>query len=346
MPRWPLFLAFFALLLIAAPVGASPDADTAEAKTVELTYKAHRTWKLELPAERFRLVSAKLELAGAKAPFAMKVEGDALAVDTNGDGTPNVKIEGKDGFVALKTEGESPYRYAMRLAKGSAGWAYAPGCSRVGTIDDVKVQLIDQDGNGSYADIGTDAMIVGTSKAASFLSKVVNVSGRLYTINVAKDGSKLTYTPYAGKAGTLDLRSAHESKTKVMTVLVKSRDGAYCFDLARASEGLRVPAATYDLVGGRLGLGAARVAFTTGRAKPITVKVDATTTLAWGGPLRAEYRYALTATEVAFSPDQVWYYGKAGEQYTAWSPFGKSPEFTLLSRKTKDEIAKAIFTGC
>ncbi|MDJ0976468.1 MAG: hypothetical protein QNJ98_18560 [Planctomycetota bacterium] len=346
MTRWPTLLALGAVLLMVAPVDAAPEKTEPTAKTVELTYKAYRRWKLQLPAERFRPVGSTLEVAGAKTPFAMRVEGDALEVDTNGDGAHDVTVEGDDGFVAFKTDGETPVRYALRLVKGSAGWAAAPGCARVGTIEGVKVQVIDQDGNGTYGDVGTDALIVGGSKAAAYLSKVINVGGSLYTIDIAKDGSKLTYTPYAGKAGMLDLISEHESKTKVLTVLVRSQDGTHCFDLARAPEGLRVPAGTYELVGGTLGLGAARVAFTTGRAKPIAVQADETTRLSWGGPLRAEYRYALTTSEVAFQPDQIWYYGKAGEQYTTWAPFGKSPEFVLVSTKTNDEIAKAIFTGC
>lgn len=346
MMRWPTLLALGAVLLLVAPADAAPEKTEPTATKVTLEYKAYRRWKIELPAERFRPVGAALELAGAPTAFPTAIEGDALAVDTDGDGELDVRVEGDDGFVAFQTEGETPYRYAWRLLKGSAGWAYAPGCARVGTIDGVKIQVIDQDGNGSYDDVGTDALIVGTTKAASFLSRVVNVGGALYAIEVAKDGTSLTYTPYEGKAGVLDLLSAHESKTKVLTVLVRSPDGTLCFDLARASEGLRVPAGTYELVGGRLGLGAARVAFVRGRAKPIPVRADETTTLAWGGPLRAEYRYALTADAVAFQPDQVWYFGRAGEQYTTWAPFGKSPEFALVSRETKDEIAKAIFTGC
>ncbi len=344
MSRVPLFVMLALLLLVAGPADVSAE-DAPAAQQVELKYKAYRNWKIELPATKAQRVGTVLKVAGASAPFAMKLDGEALTVDTDGDGSTDVTIEGDKGFAAFKTAGESPYRYALRLVKGQSGWVHIPGSARVGTIDGIKVQVIDQDGNGAFNDIGTDAMIVGSSSSAAFLSNVINVAGKLYSVTVAKDGSTLDYTPFTGKTGTLDLLSAHESKTKVITVLVKSADGKTCFDLARAPEGLTVPAGTYTLVGGRLGLGEARAAFVTGRAKPIAVAADAVAKVAWGGPLRAEYQYGVKESELVFHPKMMWFYGKAGEQYVGWKPFGKSPVFTLTDKSTREEIAQAIFTG-
>lgn len=344
MSRVPLFVSLALLLLVAGPTDVSAK-DAPAVTQVELKYKAYRNWKLELPETKARRVGTEIAVAGAKSPFAVKLDGEALTVDTDGDGTTDVTIEGDKGFAAFKTAGETPYRYALRLIKGQSGWVHIPGSARVGSIEGVKVQVIDQDGNGAFNDIGTDAMIVGSTTSAAFLSSVVNVAGKLYAVTVAKDGTALDYTPFSGKTGTLDLMSAHESKTKVITVLVKSDDGKTCFDLARAPAGLTVPAGTYTLVGGRLGLGEARAAFVTGRAKPMAVTADAVTKVTWGGPLRAEYQYGVKASEIIFHPNLMWFYGKAGEQYVGWKPFGKSPVFTLTDKGTREEISQAIFTG-
>jgi hypothetical protein len=54
--------------------------------TIALTYKTYRTWKFRLPAEVFTAVGSGFALshAGGKTSAA-KLEGTALAVDTNGD---------------------------------------------------------------------------------------------------------------------------------------------------------------------------------------------------------------------------------------------------------------------
>ena len=49
-----------------------------------------------------------------------------------------------------------------------------------------------------------DAMTVGASKGASFLSEVVSLDGRLYRLEVAADGTDAAVTPWEGESGKLD----------------------------------------------------------------------------------------------------------------------------------------------
>jgi len=336
-----------AVALAAGPSLAGPrDTGVAElTHDVALAYKPMRSWKIELPGESFRKVSGAFDLtaAGGKR-YDLEVVGSGLHVDTDGDGALDAKVEGKSGFLRFK--GDEGFSYAVRLVNGATGWLYAASGARVGKLDGVRITLIDQDGNGSYADFGKDAMIVGSSKSASFLSRVVNVGGTLHHIEVAKDGAKLTHEPYTGAAGTLDVAADFDTDAKLLSAIVRNKRGDVSFDVGRASAGLRVPAGRYTLHSGRLGLGDSVVRVRTGRARTIEVKKDERAALAWGGPVRAEFAYQRSGDEVVLTPDTVRYYGRAGEEYFDWKPFGKSPEFTIVDAAQRKEIAKAIFTGC
>jgi len=338
---------FAALLVIAAPsLSAGPsEGDAAKGTEVALKYKAWRTFEITLPAETFRKVSGAFDFTavGGKR-YGVEVVGSNLGVDTDADGEMEAKVEGKSGFLRFK--GDDGFRYAIRLVNAGTGWRYAAAGGRVGKIDGVRVTLIDQDGNGSYADFGRDAMIVGSSKHAAFLSRVVNVGGRLRRIEVAKDGSTLRHAPYTGPAGTLDVRGKFDTHAKLLSAVVRNDRGDLSFDLARAEEGLRVPAGRYVLHSGKLGLGESEVRVRTGRAAPMEVSENGRVSLAWGGPVQAEFAYRRAGDEITFTPDTLHYYGRAGEEYFGWAPFGKSPEFSVVDAKTRTEIAKAIFTGC
>ena len=107
-----------------------------------------------------------------------------------------------------------------------------------------------------------------------------------------------------------------------------------------------MPAGRYALHSGKLGLGENVVRFTGGRAQALEVAQADTTVVAAGGPLSAEFAYQRSGAEIVFSPAGLRYFGRAGEEYVSWQPFGKSPVFTVTDAGTRKEIAKAIFTGC
>jgi len=335
-------------LALGAAAFAGPDATPPErGGTVELRFKAARTWDIDLPAERFEKVSGALDFraAGGKR-FAVALEGDALAIDTDGDGETDVKVTGKEGFVRLQVDGERPFSYALRLVNAGGGWRYAAGGARVGKLGETRITLIDQDGDGRYDGYGRDAMIVGLSRCACFLSRVVNVDGRLVRIDVAPDGASIRQQPHTGPRGTLDLATKWDAQAKLQSVIVLSEDDAFSFDLAAVEGGLVVPAGRYRLHSGKLGLGQNVVRFTQGRAKVLEVTADATTTLAAGGPLSAEFAYQREGGEVVFTPATLRWFGRLGEEYVGWKPFGKSPVFTVSDAGTRETIAEAIFTGC
>lgn len=325
--------------------GADPRlAAAGETTKLALKYRPSRSWRYELPAETWHKVGGGLDFSAVGgARFATQVEGGTLRIDTDGDGSPDVDVEGEAGYVRLRTaEG---FDYSIRL-RNQGGWHWSASGARVGKIGDVRIVLIDQDGDGRYDGYGRDAMIVGTSRVASFLSRVANVGGRLHTLRVAPDGRSLGHVAYTGAKGTLDVARRWKAQARLRSAILRSEDGTLAFDLAGHVDGMAVPAGRYVLHGGSLALGDSVVRFRRGNAEAVEVTAETTTRVLAGGPLKAEFAFQRRGDEIVLQPEALRWYGRAGEEYYAWSPFGKSPEFTITDRDAKKEVAKAIFTGC
>lgn len=337
------------LALAAQQQPAAPDGDEVKKENtgfvVPLSYRGQRKWKLRLPDEQWKPVGTAFQLEKTHGhDFTARLAGTRLLVDCDGDGQTDVKIEGTKAFVTLRgqTEAGKSMAYAVRLINKN-GWKFAPGGYLAGKIKDTPIRIIDQDQNGRYDDIGSDAMIVGRGRAATYLSEVVNVGDELFRIGVAAGGTQLVCTPYEGPTGILHLDCS--TKGKVLAAVVQSGNKRFSFDMAKAGKGLRVPVGGYKLVCGELGLGENRVRMSTGLSKPIAVAKDQTKKVCWGGPVRAEFRYLRRTGKVHLSPEHVWYYGAAGELYSNWVPLGASPKFTITDRDSGKEVAQAHFPG-
>ena len=336
-------------LMALTALSAATAASAAERTQVALQPRAYRTWDLLLPAERFAEVGAGFAVAhqgGAR--FAAQVEGKRLRADLDGNGEFEALVEGEEGFLTFSgTSAEGhPLGYSVRVVQPQGKpWMYSCGGAMVGEIAGTKVQIIDQNLNGEFDDVGEDALVIGRDNAASFLSDVVSIGGALYSLQVARDGATLSYEPFTGAAGTLDLLAGFEGKAKLQAAIVVSADGARSFSLAKARGGLRVPAGEYKLHSGQLVLGDARAHIATGRAAPITVAADAAQVVAWGGPVRAEFAYERNGGQVGFTPWDIWFYGRLGEQYSNFLPLGKSPDFVIKEKNTGDVLVTARFPG-
>jgi len=206
--------------------------------------------------------------------------------------------------------------------------------------------LIDQDNNGSFNDFGKDAMIVGNGDAASFLSKVVNLSGSLYSIEVSADGSQITAVPYEGDAGTLNLLESFTTQGTLESVVVNSTDGELSFNLADAKAGMLVPTGEYTIQYGTVAAGAETVRIRPGKMQALAVTKDQKVAPKWGGPIRAEFTYTHADGVLTIKPENLYFFGQAGEQYYDWKPDGQPPTFIVKDAKTGREILKARFGGC
>ena len=311
-----------------------------EGGQVHLKAKIHRKWKIRLPAPATKEVGTLLAFKdGLGVDFKAAVDGEALKLDADGDGVLETSVEGEGGFVVLRHEN---HRYGLRLA-AAPRWSFTPGTTMNGEIDGVKVQLVDQNLNGRFDDIGEDAIVVGRGKAAAFLSRVIDLGqGHLVNITVSPDGATLDYSPYTGPRGRLALKL--DTKGKVLTAVLKSVDGDVSVAFSRPEVSLNLPAGEYRFHSAVLSLGGNRVTARTGRSRTITVKAGGESTFELGGPVKAEFAYVRQGDTLNFSPDNIWFYGRAGEEYYDWAPCGMSPKISVVSKSGR-EIAEAYFPG-
>lgn len=331
--------------LRASETSMATETSTDEARTIELRHRTLRDWDIVLPAPKWNPVATGLDFERTRGlRFAAGLEGTTLRIDTDADGTLDVNTVDDEAVVSLKVQrGDETFKYAVRLIDRQ-GWHYRSTGVLEGRVGSTRIRLIDQNNNGSFSDVGVDAMIVGRSQHASFLSEVVSIDGQLQRITIDDRANTLRLEPYSGKRGRFRLAKC-ETKAKVLSAVIQSADARYSFDLADAESGIELPTGHYAIVTGALGIGESRVSFETGRSQMLSIRSGEEASLNWGGPVAAEFAYQRQGDELVLSPDRVWYYGKLGELYHGWDPIGKSPRFVVRALKTGREIAEAFFPG-
>lgn len=320
--------------------------------SADLTFKPYKEWDILLPNEQFAGVAEGIRLPHAGGDsLPVRLEGTVLWVDRDGDGKCESKVEplerGKTALLVLRVPAEGQEQdksYAVRLSS-EGKWTYSASGAMVGEVEGTRVQLIDQNNNGRFDDIGQDAMIVGRGKSASFLSEVASIDGKLFSISVDESGQRIEYAPYSGPVGILDLGSEMESKARMRSVVVTSEDGKRSFEVSRYNEGLSVPAGKYSVHSGRVVLGKSKADLRQGRSEWIEVQEGERTALAWGGPVEAEFTYARSGGEITIGPRDIWYYGRSGEEYSNFMPLGSSPNFAIKDKQTGEVLVNAKFPG-
>ena len=331
---------YVSLLLVSALAGGAAAQALPESGVVELKTKIQRRQKLLLPGETASAVATGfLFESGLGANFRADVDGEALLIDADADGVLETRVEGDDGFVVLEHGGR---RYGVSLTK-QREWRFVSGSVVQGEVAGTKVRVVDQNHNGRFDDVGEDALVVGSGRAASFLSEVVSIAGQLRKIDVAADGSELSFSPYTGEVGKLSLHAVTDGK--VRAAVLTSTDGRYSVHLSKHDVEVLVPAANYELHSGVLSLAGSRVDMARGRSKAFSVTATGVEELSWGGPAKAEFAYQESGGQLTFDPKAIWFYGAKNEEYKNWNPIGKSPLITVVDRATGEVIAETRFPG-
>ncbi len=343
-----------------AGVAMMPLCEAETADSVALKYRSYRNWSLKLPTEKWFPVKDGIRLphSGGKL-FAFEFSGTNLKVDTDGDGEldrdikalvdPKTMVSTTRVILSGADASGKPFRYAVRLRNDADGWEWAPGGAMVGTLQTeagpLSVKLIDQDGNGKFNDVGSDAMIIGNTDHAMMLSTTLFVDGKLQQVLVAEDASALTLSQYTGATSEIDMSTSFNSKAVLLSSVILSADRKHSFDIGAIEGPVRVPAGKYSVVSGFVGLGQQRVQIKAGKMKPLNLLADRSRKFDWGGPVSSEFQFARVGDQIQFSPNAIWFFGKAGEQYTGWNPVGKSPEFKVVDAETQVVLEVAILPG-
>lgn len=326
--------------------------DAAGPWTVDLRPKSIRTWTIDLPADPFRPVSGSIPIPHANGDgFKVEANGVGFRIDTDGDGEVDREIEGREhpetkvrhARVTLKGERDGqPFTYPVRLEARGSGWSWASSGALVGEVNGVPVKLVDMDGNGSFADVGRDAIAVA-GDVAQFFGKSLLVGDELLSLDL--DGTSLRLAPYGGETGTLDLRSNFDADGVLLAAIVKSTDGEHSFELSGSEKAVQVPEGRYRLVKAILGLGDSRVTAETRRMRAVRVSAKKPASMKWGAPLAATFEVGSQDGALMLEPDKVRYVGAGGEVWTGWNPIGKSPTFTVKDKETGDVLVDVVFPG-
>lgn len=341
---------FTAISLIAACTMTAPLCGQGEAaESSALKHRPAQKWDVILPSESWRPVSSLDVPHDGEHGFHAEKDGLSLSVDTNADGVLDKKIKGTKGFLVLKGKhvDGSALHYGIRVRLAGNRYEYSASGAMTGSVRGVSLKLIDQNNNGIYNEYGVDAMVVGKSKAACFLSSIVNLKGELYELSVAEDGQEVTTTPWTGETGTLNLRKGLRIPGKLRSAVVSSdgHDRAMSFQLAGNPNGLKVPVGSYRLTGGFAEKGGDTAMLRHGVMEALEVSHDSVTAPTWGAPLVAEFDFTRDGGEVTVQP-KVRFLGRGGEEWHTLLPDAKSPKLAFYDKKRNKLLATKRFEGC
>jgi hypothetical protein len=316
-----------------------------EPASADLSYKAVKKWEFNVPNEQWSDAASGLGIKHKNGDkFTAYRDGLALelSVDTDGDGKTDSEVKGAKGFLVLKADDVDgdKLHYAVRFKIDGKQYKYATSGVMRGSLAGESITLIDQNNNGVWNEVGVDAMICGKGNAASYLSKIANLNGSLYEIEVSANGKHIDAKPYAGESGELSLRNGFKARGKIEAAVVNSTDGQYSFELA-GSASLRVPVGSYKLAAGLASKSSEGVRIGAGKMKPLEVRAGAETSLEWGAPVVAEFTFGREGEAVKIEPSSLHYYGRAGEEYVEFLPQGASPKFLVYDERTE----KLLKTG-
>ncbi len=337
-------------LLSGLVVGAlALGAATAQSEST-LRYRPMPSFDTILPAEAWRDGSSGIAIAHRDGEqFATEVDGLSVRVDTDGDGRLDTTKKGSTGFVVL--DGKRPdgktFPYAVRLRLPAAGGSvqYASSGAMVGSLEGVPVQVIDQNNNGVFNEVGVDAIVIGNGRGASFLSEVVSLKGQLYELQLDATGTTATTRPYAGPTGTLNVRRGLKLLGDLQVAVVSNPTRTISFELAGAADGMKVPVGEYVFSAGFASKGGDTARLRSGKMKPMVVEADATTTPQWGVPLVAEFGFTRSEDTITVQP-RVAFLGRAGEEWHTILPDAKSPKLMVFDKDSDRLLATKRFEGC
>jgi hypothetical protein len=315
-------------------------------QTATLVYKSLPKWNLILPKDQWAPVGMAFPIAHAnsKEGFAAHVNLMTLSIDADGDGKTETDVKGTSGYVELrsKTTSGKPLTYAARITNDGAKCLFAASGAMVGSLNGTAISIVDANNNGVYGEVGKDAIVVGNGRAASWLSKVVNLKDELFEIQVSADGFEVTAKPYVGETGTLELRNGFKSLGELDSIVVSDERGAFSFNVAQA-KGIVVPVGSYKISGGFAHKANETAYIDGGKMRPIVVERGKTASLQWGGAVTAEFDFAHDGDKVTVQPN-IKFFGRAGEEYYAFKPEVKSPKFFVLDGKKV--VNSGRFGGC
>ena len=333
----------FTALLAAGSFLAHAGQDGAAAQEASLTATTPKEWEYLLPDEEWFSIKGPIFIGSFE--FATKADGEnqiLVATTAGEEAKTGVSIRGE--ILKLKGQGENGERfnYAIRVrGAASGGFEWSPAGVRTGTVQGIKVNVFDKNGNGVYNDVGLDAIGVGNRAGAALLGEVVRIGSSLHAIEVAADGSTIRWSPFTGELGKLDVTSDFALDAKLDSAVFSSTDGRFSFDLSDSKGAIDVPVGTYELTYGHVTKGNGSAEIARGKMGTLSVTTEAGASLVWGGELQGEPVVRRGAAEVTISPEYR-IFGSGGEEYHDFTPDPMPQRWEIAEADTDKRVKKGV----
>ena len=187
-----------------------------------------------------------------------------------------------------------------------------------------------------------DGLVIGKDRGAGYVSRIVNIDGKLFEFEVNADGTEVKTRPYTGETGVLTLRKIKGIKASVVTAIARQGKDV-SFQIAGAKKGMVVPVGDYVLADAFLKGSSETARIRMGRMERLEVATDGETELQLGGPLTGEVPSPRLQDGKAVVSPNVQVFGTLGEEYYDFQPKGKVPTFELYDANTGKRLQKGKF---
>ena len=297
-------------------------AEEGESGTVSLTYASGGAiskaltpaWANHGNTFSIEPTGGTLKIAGSAVAAGARKSGLTcqIGLDCNGDGkisgrewntiprSGGVSFSGKadDKQFAVRLWGLRVYLAKSRKITGIYGRATIRSGMK-GVINSVPVYILDDDLDGKFSQSGRsrDAILMGTSTLAIPLRKQHKIGNKFYRLEVASDGTSITWTQLADVS--VGVVRTSFSSTALKGLVLVGRDSAY--DVKACGSG-GIPEGDYQLAFGVVG-GKSYTVFRAGKsALTYPVQGGMINTLRIGAPLRVDFKVTIVGKKISVSP--------------------------------------------
>ena len=212
-----------------------------------MRHRASEKFDYVLGQEKWQPLGDEISLFGQEFPVEM-IGPVHFEIDSNGDGRVDRDIKGSDGFVDLKENAEGQvFHYGVRFRnEGEREWSWTASGAMAGKVEGLTMAVIDANANGRYDDLGVDGLVIGKDRGAGYVSRIVNIDGKLFEFDINADGTEVRTRPYTGETGVLTLKKIKGIKASVVTAIARQGKDV-SFQIAGAKKGVVVPVGDYVL---------------------------------------------------------------------------------------------------
>jgi hypothetical protein len=235
---------------------------------------------------------------------------------------------------------------------------YLLGAASVtGVVNGTPMRVIDDSMDGIYGTVpqtwgfpgltpgvyqpDMDSVVIGASKRAKPWSKLQQIGGAWYALDVTPDGKQLTATPATIETGVLKLDYKGPAPTYLVVKGTTPQNDRFYDLVDGGSKGVTVPAGTYTLFYGETRKGKKRQIQKLAIVPPAkdppswTVNAGETVTVSLGGPFGFDFKHTFEAEKLTIDGTTVAVVGAHGERYErAWNCVAR-PEVMWRKKGTK-----------